>query len=190
MYVLLGTVTVLPSYNASSEQPVIKRVNTRNNDYNSRKGSQKLPPKDAPSREWHDVICPACGQAGHHIDIHGCDMMAMRKKLDNYLRNKKNDFNNKEVMQIFENHQLNKKDKRKSGKSQRNVLRRNLRKAKQAYNDNSKFNEIKPKYIRMFKEQNMEYDLNDPRQDHNLEIREYDILESESEDEGTIEEEV
>ena len=179
--------TVLPSYNASSTQPTINKVNTRSEKNKQRNKDTK---DNNPSREWHDVICPACGQAGHHIDIHGCDMMAMRKKLDEYLRKKNRDFNNKAVMEIFEKHQLNKKDKRKSGKSQRNVLRRNLRAARKAYNNDEQYNNIKPKYIRMFKEENPGYDLNDPRQDHNLEIQEYDILDSEPEDEGTIEEEV
>ena len=31
---------------------------------------------------------------------------------------------------------------------------------------------------KMFKEENSEFDLNDPRQDHNLEIKEYNILDS------------
>ena len=72
----------------------------------------------------------------------------MKKKLDNYLHTKKHAFNTKEVMEIFENHQQNKKDKRRSGKSQQNILRRNLRWTKQAYNDDTKYNDIRPKYIK------------------------------------------
>ena len=179
--------SVLPTYQAPV-QGTINKVNTRSN--------QKKPSfqhqhdndekEDSSNRQWYDLICSACGVAGHDIAVNGCDNMAIKKNLEGYERGK-NKFNTKEVKEIFEQHQIGRKDKRKSGKSQRNILRRRLRKAKQEFCDKSKYNDAKNYYIRVFKEQNPEYDLNDPRQDHNLEVREYDILESEDESVSTEE---
>ena len=60
------------------------------------------------------------------------------------------------------------------------------------HDDNEKYKEVKQYFIKAFKDEYKEYDLVDPRQDHNMDIREYDVLESEPEsgDEDVITEEV
>ena len=46
------------------------------------------------------------------------------------------------------------------------------------------YEQAKQHYIKSFKAEFDDYDLVDPRQDHNLEIREYDVLDSEPESEN------
>lgn len=144
------------------------------------------------SRQWESVICPACGKAGHHIEITGCDEYAIDENLKRYKRDRKNKPKNDRAVKIFENYQKQRL-KKKSGKSQRNLLRKQLRAAKMELQDDAeKYKEVKQYFIKAFKDEYTEYDLTDPRQDHNLDIREYDVLESEPEsgDEGVITEEV
>ena len=182
----------LPCYNAPA-QGTINKVNTRR----TRFADDKQPPKQnnrnnpnqqnqGPPREWADLICPACGQAGHHIMLHGCDSYAIKENLEKFSMSKKNEAKKKDIMDIFRNHQLNKKNsKKKSGKYHRNVLRRQLRAAKQNNTMNShEYEQAKQHYIKSFKAEFDDYDLVDPRQDHNLEIREYDVLDSEPESEN------
>ena len=114
--------------------------------------------------------------------------------MEQFEKNKRVDVKEKKVLEIFDKHQQSKKDKRQSGKSRRNVLRRNLCQARRDINEYDTYNKTKQMYIKVFKDENQGFDLNDPCQDHNLEIKEYDILDSEpesdSDDKSTIEEEV
>ena len=52
--------------------------------------------------------------------------------------------------------------------------------------DPEAFAEAKDLYINKFQEMNPDVDMNDPRQDHNMEIKPYDILESEDENDDDI----
>ena len=63
---------------------------------------------------------------------------------------------------------------------------------RQLQNDEEEYRRAKDYYIKVFKQEyEQQYDLTDPRLDHNLEIKEYDILDSEAESEdGVITEEV
>ena len=47
--------------------------------------------------------------------------------------------------------------------------------------DPEAYTEAKSLFIKAFKEQHPDEDINDPRQDHNLEIGAYDVLDSEDE---------
>ena len=131
------------------------------------------------SREWMDIVCSACGQVGHDIKIHGCDMAAMKEKLDDF-KKKNRDFNMKTVRDIFEQHQDDRRNKKLSGKRKRNLLRGKLRAAKLEMGQ-SEYIMAKDLYIRAFKQQYPEEDLNDPREDNTMDIKAYDVLESEDE---------
>ena len=177
----------LPSYNANTSR-IINKVNK---DYNKKSGREKndtcvILDKEKPTREWANVICPACGLAGHHIDIHGCDQMAIDINLQKFKKNKRNNFDGKTVVDIFKDHQKQKQNKRQSGKQnrqKRNMLRRQLRAAKvELGEDHEQYKEAKELYIKAFKQEYKEFDLNDPNQNHNFEIKEYDDLQSESEE--------
>lgn len=136
---------------------------------------------DPSSRKFEDIICSACGQADHDIHIHGCDQTAMLEKIQAYKKKTKNNFDAKTVVDIFDEYQKQRRNKQVSGKSARNTLRRRLRAAKLEMEPND-FVEAKTLYINKFQQMHPEIDLTDPRQDHNMEIKPYDILESEEED--------
>ena len=72
------------------------------------KQNDKSKEKSAPSREFADVICPACGQAGHHIAYHGCDLYAIKQNLDKFQIDKYRNTTEQKVMDIFKNYQKNK----------------------------------------------------------------------------------
>ena len=184
----------LPSYDANTSR-TINKVNRDFKKKNDKEKSDKcvIIDKEKPSREWADVICPACGLAGHHIDYHGCDQMAIDINLQKFKKSKRNTFDGKTVVDIFKDHQQQKKNKRQSGKQnrkKRNMLRRQLRAAKvELGHDHEQYQEAKELYIKAFKNEYKEFDLTDPNQNHNYEVKEYDVLESESE-ESVITEEV
>ena len=178
--------SILPTYNGTSKK-IINKVNTRNQQNNGRKYHGKkdlyLEIKDdkMPDRTFSDVICPACGKAGHHIKVHGCDEYAIDEKLKQYKKNNKNKIETDTVLQVYDAHQQQRR-KKNTGKTKRNLLRKKLRAAKMELQDDvNKYKEVKAFYIKAFKREYENYDLVDPRQDHNLEIKEYDILESEPE---------
>lgn len=50
--------------------------------------------------------------------------------------------------------------------------------------DPQAFDEAKLLYINKFQEQHPDVDINDPHQDYNMEIKPYDILESEDENDN------
>ena len=143
----------LPTYNGITKR-IINRVNTRSNSkdtYTSNRqnshtlssGQRRTPnsslyrrdsssfrqdkdKQDGVNRQWKDVTCPACGKPGHHIDEDGCDSMAINLNLQNYRRDKKSDFDKQSVIDIFTQHQKEKRNKKISGKKKRNMLRRQL----------------------------------------------------------------
>ena len=135
------------------------------------------------SRQWEDVICSACGQAGHDIHIHGCDNTAMIEKVNDYRRSNAKHFDRKTVLQLYEEHQKKKRERRVSGKYARNQLRRKLRAAKLEM-DPDIYYEARDLYIKAFKAEHPHAHINDPRADDNLEIEPYSNLDSESESDG------
>ena len=199
----------LPTYNGITKR-IINRVNTRSNSkdtytsnsrnsHTSSSGQRRTPnsslyrrdsssfrqdkdKQDGVNRQWKDVTCPACGKPGHHIDEDGCDSMAINLNLQNYRRDKKSDFDKQSVIDIFTQHQKEKRNKKISGEKKRNMLRRQLRLAKvqMEYNDNE-YKEAKHYYIKAFKDQHKDVELTDPRANHLEDIKEYDVLESEPE---------
>ena len=76
------------------------------------------------------MICSTCGMVDNDIAIHGYNIMAIKKNLEGYVKQNKRDFDAKEVIGTYKQYQLDKKDKRKSGKSQQNILHRMLRKTR------------------------------------------------------------
>ena len=193
----------LPDFTKIDEtvEPTINRVNSVQNPYKPRSALRNRTPRNTPtppprrkdaldsgvkfdpsSRKFEDIICSACGQAGHDIHIHGCDQTAMLEKIQAYKRKAKNNFDAKTVIDIFDDYQKQRRNKRVSGKSARNTLRRRLRAAKVEM-DATSYEEAKSLYINKFQEIHPDVDLNDPRQDHNMEILPYDILDSENEEE-------
>ena len=168
---------------------MINKVNTRHQ-------SKRLSPTNKEAlqlslpeskRSWQDIKCPSCGQFGHHIDIHGCDATAIKTNIETYCKEQKHKFDKDSVLSKFEKFQKEKRLKRLNSLKARNKLRRQLRVAKmELENDENQFHEVKSFYIRAFKQEHEGVDLNDPRQDHNHEIKEYDILESEPESENDM----
>ena len=133
-------------------------------------------------RGWENVKCPACGQVGHHIDHHGCDHTAMHINITDYKQKHKQDLDNESVLEKFNKYQEQVCQRKLSSKKKRNLLRKKLRAAKiELENDDNKYREIKAFYIKSFKSDHQDHDLNDPRQDNTMDIKEYDILESEPE---------
>ena len=182
----------------SQKGATINKIKASGNEYEYRKRADDkkkggLNVANLTPRQWESVICPACGKAGHHIEITGCDEYAIDENLKRYKKDKKNKLQNERAVKIFEEYQKQRLKTRKSGKAQRNLLRKQLRAAKMELEGNDdKYREVKQYFIKAFKTEYSDFDLVDPRQDHNLEIKEYDILESEpeSDSEGIITEEV
>ena len=141
IYNLIPTATrnALPDFSqmATPTEPTINRMNRVQNPYKPRSALRRRdtppPARDNPitdlgikfdpsSRKFEDVICSACGQAGHDIHIHGCDQTAMLEKIQAYKRKTKNNFDAKTVVDIFDEYQKQRKNKRISGKTARNTL--------------------------------------------------------------------
>ena len=98
-----------------------------------------------------------------------------------FKRDHKHDFDKQSVLDHFEVHQQQLRQRKLSNKKRRNLLRQKLRAAKLELDDDAQYKQIKDLYINAFKQANNTYDLNDPRENHLIEVREYDILESEDE---------
>ena len=64
------------------------------------------------SRAFEDVTCSACGQAGHDIHLNGCDATAMQTKIDDWKRKIGRNFDKKTVLELYDEHQENKRKKR------------------------------------------------------------------------------
>ena len=205
IYNLIPTATrnALPDFSQmdATTAPTIHKMNRVQNPYNKPRSAMRRKDTTPPSRDnditdsgikfnpssrkFEDVICSACGQAGHDIHIHGCDQTAMMEKIQAYKRKTKNNFDAKTVVDIFDEYQQQRRKKRISGKSARNTSRRRLRAAKLEM-DPEEFAEAKGLYINKFQEMNPDVDMDDPRQDHNMEIKPYDILDSEDENDDDI----
>ena len=175
---------ILPTY--SQPHPnIINKFTRKFNDKSSDKSpkAEVLPSKVY--RGWEDVKCPSCGQVGHHIDQHGCDHMAVALNIDQYKRTHRQNFDKSTVLEKFNKYQEAIRARKTSSKKKRNLLRQGLRAAKlELHNDEETYKQLKAYTIKSFKLEYPDDDLNDPRQDHLHEIREYDILDSESESES------
>ena len=166
-----------PPSTASNHQQRQRRNQQQSQQDNEYNMMNIVPPGE---RRWEDVICSACGQAGHDIFINGCDATAMQTKIEDWKRKNRRHFDAKSVLEIFEDYQKSKQSKRRSAKSNRNTLRRRLRAAKMEMGAEA-YKEAKELYINAFKMEHKDVDMQDPRENHNLEIKPYDILDSEPE---------
>ena len=170
-----------PRRNSSSSQ---QTDNTKYQRDARQKDSFPYPPIVPPgSRQWEDVICSACGEAGHDILIQGCDNTAKQTKIEEWKRKNRQHFDRNTVLELYEQHQKQKRNKRVSGKRRRNELRRDLRIARAEMSPEA-YREAKDLYIHSFIREHPDDDLKDPREDNLEEIRPYDILDSENESSG------